>query len=205
MTRKKGRKTPQPPQRGTYQKRDPDEVVAKQAEIVSLMIEGNSFTRSCKKADVKHPTAIDWLKGFPDFSTAVQEARTKSVETFRDIIHDAVVEGVKTVTVKKGNRDESGYYEEEAVTTNGNDRVRYAQWMIVRLAPEQWADRYLQQQIGKKLFFELLDHLLKYASDTFKSELAEHLAFVGGEASEYAADLAATPTEGSADGIEPSL
>jgi hypothetical protein len=205
MARKKGRKTPQPPQRGTYQKRDPDEVVAKQAEIVSLMIEGNSFSRSCRKADVKHQTGWDWMKAFPEFSEAVQEARARSAETFRDIIHDAVIEGVKTVTTKKGTRDETGYYEEESITTNGNDRVRYAQWMIVRLAPEQWADRYLQQQIGKKLFFELLDHLLKYASDTFKSELAEHLAFVGGEASEYAANLATTPAEGEPDGIEPSL
>jgi hypothetical protein len=183
--------------RGKYQKRDPDEVALKQSEIITMMTEGNSFTRSCAKVGVRHQTGHDWLKAYPEFSVAVQEARDKSAEIFRDIIQDAVIGNVKTVTKKKGNRSEDGDWEEESVTTNGNDRVRYAQWMLVRMAPETWGDRYLQQQVGKKLFFELLDHLLKYASDSFKSELADHLAFVGGEASEYAANIAPSPAEGS--------
>jgi hypothetical protein len=191
--------------RGKYKKRDPDEVALKQSEIVTMMIEGNSFTRSCAKVDVKQQTATDWLKAFPEFSVAVQEAREKSTEIFRDIIHDAVISGVKTVTKKKGNRSEDGSWDEESVTTNGNDRVRYAQWMLVRLLPEVWGDRYIQQRIGNKLFFEVLDHLLKYATDSFKSELAERLAFVGGAAGEYAAGLAATTPEGESDGIEPGL
>jgi hypothetical protein len=118
----------------------------------------------------------------------VQEAHEECKKSLVDVIYNAATKGTKVETVKVRIGDQS--YEEVSTTTDSASRVKYAQWLLPRIDPENWSERAAVERIAQAKFREAIQYLMSAVDDHAKAQISTALMAAGFEAN--AAAIAAS-------------
>ena len=140
--------------------------------------DGVAMSTAAQKEGVDDSTASDWLRRYPAFLEAVQLAKLDQRTALANKIQKAAREGAKTTTVKT-RFDADGKPIESEKTVSTDDGIKYSQWLLARLDPENYSEKCKIEKLAQKRFSELLQYLLAGVSDDARIEIESHLLIAG--------------------------
>ncbi|BAU12532.1 hypothetical protein LEP3755_30620 [Leptolyngbya sp. NIES-3755] len=140
--------------------------------------DGIAYTTAAQLEGVSHNAASDWLKRHPELKANVQAAQLHLRTQLAEKVQKAALEGAKTI-VEKTRYDASGKPIESEKTVSTDDGIKYSQWLLARLDPENYSEKGKIEKLAQKRFSELLQYLLAGVSDVARAEIESHLLIAG--------------------------
>lgn len=140
--------------------------------------EGVSYTTAAQLEGVDDSVASTWLKRHPELKESVQRAQLYQRNQLAEKVQKAAREGAKSTTVKT-RFDANGKPIESEQTVTTDDGIKYSQWLLARLDPENYSEKGKIEKLAQKRFSELLQYLLENVSDDARIEIESHLLIAG--------------------------